>query len=895
VPVWTTVPIALFATASTPIAAPVSAPVSSPVSTRFLVTVPGTASAGVVRERPAPATQVPETREGLAAELLVAFSEHRRGEARIRRAEARCLAFLRERNAHRERGFASFGDFAREILEIAPRTVQARIALHRALAAFPVLETAFLEGRLTACQIAVLRPVLKETNVSAWVEEAKGRSVRGLQRRVAQAVRGDPGDPRDLGDRGDRGAQADRAEADLPEIPETSLPGNPETSLPGIPEVNLPAIAAADPPGRTVADPPGRTVRFSVPEPVRLAWEQALDLSRRVLGWDAPRHLCFEAMLAEVSAETAPAAPELGLFDPQRLEETRDWRRHQLADIRSKLYDPAPSRAVGVSSSSPTGAPRQPTLESSPKPLESPGGGSPCGSRHGSPLSSPPGSPLASDPRPQPDAPPRPPRPRVPWLAPETRERLFAETRRTLGCLYRELTDLEELADGSGPASVDEAIDRLEALRLTDRPLCVLFARLLRLFRDLGAAPILGFASATEFATGCLGLSERTVRSRQSEADLFEDEPRLEEAFISGRIGLGKAMLIRRLRPRTAAEIEAFIRRAAAVTHRQFAREVRFLEKLADCWGTLSHVHPGPLPLPGLEEDLRRRLCEVGWTEPTLAEELRRRGLEAPAVPSGKRWRAGEAEFAADRGRRSGADPVTGPPADPAENPPAGPAENPEAEPAERPGTNLVTDPADNSVPDPAGNPILMRRLEVLLDLLILSVHEDALKLGDEVSPTGRLTASPELPRVRISFWAPESTIESWEGFRDEVRRRFGALPDWAVLTLLLREATEEWLRVDPESKPTEGKTLERDGYRCQAPGCTARRNLEVHHIVYRSAGGGEEPENRTVLCHRHHRLIHDGVVVLKGRAPGDLRWRLGRQRPEARFHGDRRIPRGCA
>jgi hypothetical protein len=476
--------------------------------------------------------------------------------------------------------------------------------------------------------------------------------------------------------------------------------------------------------------------------------------------------------------------------------------------------------------------------------------------------------------------------------------------------------------DGSDPASVDEAIDRLEALRLVERPLCVLFARLLRLFRDLGAAPILGFASATAFATGCLGLSQRTVRSRQSEADLFEDSPRLEGAFVSGRIGLGKAMLIRRLRPRSAAEIEAFVQRAAAVTHRQFTREVRFLEKLAGSGGTLSHFHPGPLPLPGLEEDLRRRLCEVGWTEPTLAEELRRRGLGAPAVPSGKRWRAREAEFAADREKSPGADrvadPAAAPPAGPAENPPADLAENPPAgsaasspadlaehapadlveipgaNPVTNPAATSVTDPAGNSTTDPAGNPILMHRLEVLLDLLILSVHEDALKLGDEVSPTGRLTASPELPRVRIAFWAPESTIDTWEGFRDEVRRRFGALPDWAVLTLLLREATEEWLRVDPERKPTEGKTLERDGYRCQAPGCTARRNLEVHHIVYRSAGGGNEPENRTVLCHGHHRLIHHGFVVLRGRAPGDLRWRLGRQRPEVHFHGDRRIPGGC-
>jgi hypothetical protein len=40
--------------------------------------------------------------------------------------------------------------------------------------------------------------------------------------------------------------------------------------------------------------------------------------------------------------------------------------------------------------------------------------------------------------------------------------------------------------------------------------------------------------------------------------------------------------------------------------------------------------------------------------------------------------------------------------------------------------------------------------------------------------------------------------------------------------------------------------------------------------------------------------VAHYGVVVLKGQAPGNLRWRLGRQQPEIRFHGDRRIPRGA-
>ncbi len=68
-----------------------------------------------------------------------------------------------------------------------------------------------------------------------------------------------------------------------------------------------------------------------------------------------------------------------------------------------------------------------------------------------------------------------------------------------------------------------------------------------------------------------------------------------------------------------------------------------------------------------------------------------------------------------------------------------------------------------------------------------------------------------------------------------------------------------------------------RDGFRCTAPGCTARRNLQSHHVVFRSHGGPDEPWNRTTLCAFHHlRGIHARLVTCSGRAPGGLAWALG-------------------
>ncbi len=68
-----------------------------------------------------------------------------------------------------------------------------------------------------------------------------------------------------------------------------------------------------------------------------------------------------------------------------------------------------------------------------------------------------------------------------------------------------------------------------------------------------------------------------------------------------------------------------------------------------------------------------------------------------------------------------------------------------------------------------------------------------------------------------------------------------------------------------------------RDGFRCTVPGCTARRNLQSHHIVFRSRGGPDEPSNRTTLCAFHHlRGVHAGTVSCHGQAPAGLVFALG-------------------
>jgi hypothetical protein len=69
---------------------------------------------------------------------------------------------------------------------------------------------------------------------------------------------------------------------------------------------------------------------------------------------------------------------------------------------------------------------------------------------------------------------------------------------------------------------------------------------------------------------------------------------------------------------------------------------------------------------------------------------------------------------------------------------------------------------------------------------------------------------------------------------------------------------------------------VERDGGFCQVPGCS-RSAGHVHHVVFRSAGGGNEETNLVSLCAAHHlHGVHLGWIRVRGQAPGALSWELG-------------------
>ncbi|MEM9194751.1 MAG: HNH endonuclease [Myxococcota bacterium] len=82
-----------------------------------------------------------------------------------------------------------------------------------------------------------------------------------------------------------------------------------------------------------------------------------------------------------------------------------------------------------------------------------------------------------------------------------------------------------------------------------------------------------------------------------------------------------------------------------------------------------------------------------------------------------------------------------------------------------------------------------------------------------------------------------------------------------------------------------------RDRYRCACPVCDSR-NVTLHHIKFRSHGGGHEANNVLSLCPDCHLWgVHEGRLTVTGDADElgrHLVWRLGRDRAEG-FEGRHR------
>jgi hypothetical protein len=142
-------------------------------------------------------------------------------------------------------------------------------------------------------------------------------------------------------------------------------------------------------------------------------------------------------------------------------------------------------------------------------------------------------------------------------------------------------------------------------------------------------------------------------------------------------------------------------------------------------------------------------------------------------------------------------------------------------------------------------------------------VHAGAEVLVREESARGPWLAETEagtrLCSGAIRRLACDSRIEwvlEWEGRPVGVGRRGRAVP--GQLLRVLRH---------------------RDGA-CRFPGCERKRWVQAHHLVHWADGGATNLDNLVLLCHAHHRLIHEGGWRTSGHPARDLRFHDPTGRP---------------
>jgi hypothetical protein len=86
------------------------------------------------------------------------------------------------------------------------------------------------------------------------------------------------------------------------------------------------------------------------------------------------------------------------------------------------------------------------------------------------------------------------------------------------------------------------------------------------------------------------------------------------------------------------------------------------------------------------------------------------------------------------------------------------------------------------------------------------------------------------------------------------------------------------------------GRMLRHRDVGCRFPGCERKRWVQAHHLVHWADGGATNLDNLMLLCHAHHRLIHEGGWGTSGHPARDLRFHDPSGRPLKRAAPQREL-----
>lgn len=192
---------------------------------------------------------------------------------------------------------------------------------------------------------------------------------------------------------------------------------------------------------------------------------------------------------------------------------------------------------------------------------------------------------------------------------------------------------------------------------------------------------------------------------------------------------------------------------------------------------------------------------------------------------------------------------------------------------------------------------VTLRRLEADVEraLLLRAAYGEAFerckadpeRAQDPIPESERQKCAPSIDvdaTERLDWWLSPDVAWLFRVVRAEFQARLRAgraekerpASESAVFGALLDHAISTWTLEDP-SRRRPDPVIERDDYRCAIPGCSSRRNLHDHHVIFRSAGGSDAQGNRITLCAFHHqRGVHSWRLRVQGHAPAGLLFELG-------------------
>ncbi len=134
------------------------------------------------------------------------------------------------------------------------------------------------------------------------------------------------------------------------------------------------------------------------------------------------------------------------------------------------------------------------------------------------------------------------------------------------------------------------------------------------------------------------------------------------------------------------------------------------------------------------------------------------------------------------------------------------------------------------------------------------------------------------IDNVPLRLSLPFDLAVFWRELEAEHREHVGG----EFVPFLIRSVLGNWQGAFSDlSKIEYSDVYQRDRWMCQNPRCTSRQ-VTPHHIVFRSAGGGEERSNLVSLCNICHLgLVHGETargptLKVSGLAPDQLSWRMG-------------------